>query len=326
MERRGYPEERRRSEGRRRPEEWRWFPERNADPDRHLRRAPVVEGIFYPDNREAMINQIASWGVKEGSSTASLGGQVIIAPHGAWDISGKIAGAAFATVQAGSGGDPGNKPAACEIERVILLGPCHSPGEQGIYLSESVVFETPLGDLPVDWRVNRKLASCSSYIREDDIFHLSEHSLEVLLPLIKYCFPDVKIVPILVHGSAPVLISGLAKALWVILENCMEKSLIVISSNVSVSCDSALASSMAEEFCSVVSGMDTRGFLARLSDGRINACGGAIIAALFESGLLTGRHFSALTPLSHGTEEDRQIVYYSAFAAKATTNNRELKR
>jgi|GEM_PF-486288 len=311
MVKRVHSEERRRSEGRRR------FPERNFSPDRPLRRVSVAEGIFYPDNEEAVISQIASWGLKDGANTPSFGGQVIIAPHGAWDISGKTAGAAFAAVQANKGGAAIN---GREIERVILLGPCHSSGEQGIYLSESVAFETPLGDLPVDLRLNRKLASCSpavisDIIREDDIFHLAEHSLEVLLPLIKYCLPDTKIVPVIMHGSDPALISGLAKVLRLTLENCMEKSLIVVSSNVSVSYDPALAFSMAEEFRSVLPGMDTAAFLDRLSDGRINACGSAIITALLESGLLAGRHFSALTPLTHETDDDRQIVYYGAFAA-----------
>ena len=267
------------------------------------RRVPVVNGIFYPDNRETLTNQLASWGLKNGSNISAPGGQVIIAPHGAWDISGNIAGAAFASVRVRG------------IRRVILLGPCHSFDEEGIYLSESDFFETPLGDLPVDLKLTRKLASCSTVIKVNDIPHLSEHSLEVLLPLVKYCLGGVKIVPILASGNRPVLISGLAKALRIILEEHMEESLLVISSNISRSPDPALALSMAEEFRSIISNMDTGAFLARLAEGRINACGGALIAALLESGLLDGKHFSALTSLAHGTGEDGQTVYYGAFAA-----------
>jgi len=248
-----------------------------------------------------------------------LAGQVIIAPHGAWGISGKIAGAAFAAVQSGGQSTSENVSASDRISRVILLGPCHCPGEQGIYLSESIAFETPLGELTVDRRLNQKLASCSTLFRENDILHLSEHSLEILLPMIKYCFPDVKIVPILVQGSRPVLISGLARALRAILEAYMEKSLLIVSSNVSLSHDPAIAFSMADEFRSILSSMDTGAFLAGLSEGRISACGGPIIAALLESGLLAGKRFSALPPLLHGTEECGQTVYYGAFAARAAT-------
>ena len=276
------------------------------------RRVSVVNGIFYPDNRETLIKQLHSWGLKEGSDTPSVGGQIIIAPHGAWDISGNIAGAAFASVQ---GNDPEPKePELREISRVIMLGPCHGPCEQGIYLSESDSFQTPLGDLPIDRNLNIKLASCSTLSRVNDIPHLSEHSLEVLLPLVKYCFPGAKIVPILVSGNRPVIISGLARTLKVILETYMEESLLVISSNVSRSPDPALALSMADEFCSILSGMDTNAFFASIGGRRISACGGAIIAALFESGLLEGKCFSALTPLIHSAGEDGQTICYGAFA------------
>jgi len=272
------------------------------------RRVPVVNGIFYPNNREILTNQLVSWGLKEGSKAPSPpGGQVLIAPHGAWDISGRIAGAAFASLQL-------TETLVRGIRRVILLGPCYSFDEEGIYLSESDFFETPLGDLPVDLNLTRKLASCSTVIKVNDIPHLSEHSLEVLLPFVKYCLGEVKIVPILVSGNRPVLISGLARALRIILENYMEESLIVISSNVSRSLEPGLALSMAEEFRSVVSSMDTGGFLARFAEGRISACGGVPVGGLLESGLLDGKRFSALTPLAHGTGEDGQAVYYGAFA------------
>ncbi|MCL2379958.1 MAG: AmmeMemoRadiSam system protein B [Treponema sp.] len=283
-----------------------------AIPNGHRRRVPVFNGIFYSDNRETLAAQLASWGVTQGSSGPSRGGQVIIAPHGAWDVSGKIAAAAFAAAQTGEPDASQSLPGG--IKRVILLGPCHGSGEQGIYLSESAFFQTPLGDLPVDREVNRKLESCSTMIRENDILHFSEHSLEILLPMIKYCFPGAKIVPIIAQGARPALISALARALRVILENYMEESLIVVSSNVSLSHIPAIAFSMADEFRSMLSGMDTGAFLARLSEGRVSACGGPIIAALLESGLLDGKRFSALTPLIHETEEDGKAVYYGAFA------------
>ena len=279
----------------------------------HRRRVPVVSGIFYPDDREALAGQLAGWGLKQGTENTPLGGQVIIAPHAAWDISGIISAAAFAAVQANS-----VAPNAADfhgISRVILLGPCHSQGEQGIYLTESASFQTPLGDLLVDRRVNQKLSTCSTLIKESDAFHLGEHSLEVLLPMVKYCFPDVKIVPILAQGNRPVLISALARALRVTVEKYMDKSLLVVSSNASVSEDPAAAFSMADELRLLLSGMDTGALLARLSERRISACGGPIIAALLESGLLDGKRFSALTPLIHEIDEGGQTVYFGAFAA-----------
>jgi len=289
-------------------------------------RYPVVNGIFYPDSPEHIIASLASWGLKQnpGSycSANAAGGKVLIVPHGGWELTGEIAGTAFAGIaplcKVPLREAPHHDALLCRassrgISRVIVLGPQHSPGEEGIYLSESASFKTPLGDLFVDQKFNRKMALYSSSITINDIPHLSEHCLEVLLPIIKYCLGGVKIVPVIMNGEKPALISCLAKALALILESHMEESLVVVSSNVSRNKDPALALSMAEEFRSLLLKMNTKTFRARYAQGSISACGGAIVAALLESGLLKGRKFSALTPLSSGVGEEGDTLYYGAF-------------
>ncbi|MDR0496683.1 MAG: AmmeMemoRadiSam system protein B [Treponema sp.] len=268
------------------------------------RRFPVVNGIFYPECPETAASQIASWGLKTGPAG---GGQTILAPHGAWDLTGGIAASAFAAVQ--------KKNGIQSISRVLLLGTHHNAGEEGIYLSESAFFGHPRGDLPVDQKFNRRLASCSPLIKLNDIPHLSEHSLEVLLPLVKYCFSEVKIVPILMGGRKPALISALAGALKTCFESCLEESLIIVSSTVSQNSDPAVAFSMADEFSSILENMDTRTFFSRLAGGRISACGGAILGALLESGLLEGKRFTSLCPMQQSIVENGETVYYGAFGA-----------
>ncbi|MDR1903650.1 MAG: AmmeMemoRadiSam system protein B [Treponema sp.] len=53
--------------------------------------------------------------------------------------------------------------------------------------------------------------------------HLTEHSLEVLLPLVKCCFPSAEIVPVLMGGSRQSLISVLARTLNLVLETRMKR-------------------------------------------------------------------------------------------------------
>ena len=265
----------------------------------------MVNGIYYPEGEAALTDLLASWGLKKGFP--AKGGQAIVVPHGAWDLTGGIAATAFGGVQGSADGDG--------IGRVLLLGPCHESGGDGIYLSESDFFETPLGNLEVDKGLNRKLSSCSTLIGINDIPHLSEHSIEVQLPLVKYCFPNAQIVPILMDGSKPMLISALAKALRISLETYMKDCLIIISSTVSQNLDAATAFTMANEFSSLLGGMDAQAFLAGLAEGRISACGGALMGALLESGLLSGKRFSALVPLKQVKREEGETVYYGAFGA-----------
>jgi len=281
------------------------------------RRAPVVNGIFYPDSREALTAQIASYGLKKGvtgncytSQPAPGGGrsfgiQAILAPHGAWDLTGNIAGTAFAALQA--------REEKSSVSRILLFSTHHNSGDEGVFLSESAFFDTPLGELPVDQEMNQQLASCSPHIKLYDIPHLSEHALEVLLPLVKYCFPAAKIVPVLMGGADPVMISGLAKALKIVLGNCMEESLLVISSNISRNSDPETAFSSAKEFSRLIAEMDTPAFITGLAGGAISACGGAIMGALLESKLLHGKHFSSLCPMVQATGENGETVYYGAF-------------
>jgi len=271
------------------------------------RRALVVSGIFYPDDPEILAAELASWGLKKGSEGQISGGQVILAPHGAWDLTGALAASAFASVQ-GKGGDTG-KP----ISRVLLLGASHHSNEENICLSDSVSFETPLGDLSVSQKLNRELASCSTLIRVNDIPHLTEHSLEVLLPMVKYCFPSAKIIPILMAGARPMLISILAKALYIVFEKYMQETLILISSNISHSKDPALAKSMADDFNDILEKMESKALVDGIARGRISACGGALVATLLESGLLDGKNFSSLCPYVKGIGESDETVYYGAY-------------
>ena len=262
----------------------------------------MVNGIFYPESPRIMASKLAFWGLKPGFEAS--GGQTILAPHGAWDLTGSIAARAFSAIQ--------KKNENPVVKRVLLLGTYHNSNDEGIYLSESAFFAPRLR---VDQKMNRNLASCSTSIRVNDIPHLSEHSLEVLLPLVKYCFSEVKIVPILMSGRRPALISSLANALRICLEECMGETIVVISSTVSQNPDPAAALSMANEFRSILETMDTQAYMSSLAAGRISACGGALLGALLESGLLGNNHFYSLCSMSQSIEDGGETVYHGAFGA-----------
>jgi AmmeMemoRadiSam system protein B len=267
-------------------------------------RSPVVNGLFYPEDPKALKAQIRSWGLKAEGSGGQAG--IILAPHGAWELTGKIAGAAFAETA-------GLRPPAGwpEVNRVLLLGPVHQGGHKGLFLSDSAYFETPLGSLPVDKKLNKELASCSTLFEINDIPHLAEHSLEVLLPLVKYCYPSAAIVPILMGGSRPAFISGLAKALNLVLQKRMKKTLLVISTNLSANMDGEKARLEADEFIALLKNKNQEEFLAALKMGRVSACGAAILAGLLESDLL-GKRTLKDGPTAAALGDKGDTVYYGA--------------
>ena len=270
-------------------------------------RSPVVGGMFYPEEETEALGRFAGFGLKRGTGGR---GAVIIAPHGAWDISGNIAGMAFSAA-AGRYGPEKTKG----LSQVVILGVVHDKNETGLFLSESDAFITPLGCLPVDRALSEAFLSCNVLFELNDIPHLREHSIEVLLPFIKYCFPQVSIIPILMGSTDQMCISVLAQALRSIVEPIMEDTLLVISCNLSMNNDEDLARIQAEECVRLLLEKNSVQFSAGIHSGRLSACGGGLAASLLESGLVNNLE-SCFTSgaLIHAKGEENKTVYYGAIS------------
>jgi AmmeMemoRadiSam system protein B len=167
----------------------------------------------------------------------------------------------------------------------------------------------------VDFELNQELASCSTLFEINDSPHLQEHSIEVLLPFIRYSFPSVPIIPILMGSSRYTLISALARALRIVLEHRMEKLLLVISCNLSKDKDEIRSRLQAEECIRLLQEGEPEKFISGIYDGRISACGGALVAGVLESGLLSDTLVRLLSgPLVCAEEADGQIICYGALS------------
>jgi AmmeMemoRadiSam system protein B len=267
-------------------------------------RPPIVDGLFYPEDSAATLAYIRKAGLKHGKGGLA---RAIIAPHGAWEISGSLAGAAFAS----AGGRVGRKSPS----RVVIMGPIHENSEDGIFLTNSHLYQTPLGDIMVDQEASEWLESYSPLIKVNDIPHLYEHSIEVLLPFVKYCFPQTPVVPILMGGHRKQHIRVLANALRAIFEPEMENTLLVVSFNLGVHSKEATAFNMAQECQQLFRDGKHDDLRAAFQEGRITGCGGALVAALLQSGLVDTAHpcLASDLLLSAKGEKDKS-VYYGAFS------------
>jgi AmmeMemoRadiSam system protein B len=269
---------------------------------RFKNRSPVVSGLFYPDDRAELTAQLRGFGLEHGVGGAA---SAIIAPHGAWELSGAVAAGAFRAAAGRSN----------TVSTVVILGNIHHTEQPGVYFSDSCFFTTPLGRQRVDQDMCEALASCSTLFEINDIPHLQETSVETLLPMAKYCFPAATIVPILMKGAQPRLIAVLGRALRIILEPLMHTTLLVVSSNISVHADEQSAREAAETCIRLLEENKTEDFIAGLYNGRISSCGGALIAALLESGLVAGKN-ARLTagPLTNARGERGDTTCYAGIA------------
>ena len=262
-------------------------------------RSPVGAGMFYPDDRMEMLDYLRSFGLEEGKGGYA---QAIIAPHGAWSYSGQLVAKAFSSVMGRSE----------SIKRVVILGPIHDKREKGLFLSNSHSFHTPLGNIPVDQEITEQLEFRGSFFEINDIPHLGEHSIEILLPFVKYCFPQASIVPILMGQPKAQYIYDLAQALKSVIMPVLDETLIVVSCNLSCDTDQTTARLLAEEALSLFAERNSPALANAILDGRLNACGGALAASLFESGLLDRTHTCSVADnMVSAVGAENNTVFYS---------------
>ncbi|MDR0583321.1 MAG: AmmeMemoRadiSam system protein B [Treponema sp.] len=267
-------------------------------------RSPVVGGIFYPEDKAGVLACVHALGLQRGRGGYA---RAIIAPHGAWEISGPLAAGAFTAVAGRTGW--------LSPSRVVILGPFHDRRSDRLFLSNSHSFQTPLGKIPVDGEISEELESCSPLFESNDIPHLQDHSIEVLLPFVKYCFPRASIVPILMGQPGEAVIAALAYALKIVIEPILEDTLLVFSCNLAVGSNETEALRMADDCMEFITGKRGSEFSAALLGGRVTACGGGPVASLLRSGLLDAlRPRRVPQPILSMKGEGNITVCYGAFS------------
>jgi AmmeMemoRadiSam system protein B len=272
-------------------------------------RASTVDGIFYPAEREALAERVN--GLLAGGGPAGTA-SFLISPHAAYEYSGALAAAAF---QAAAG-----RP----VERALLLGPVHRENSERLLLPESEAFQTPLADTPVDQESVRRLAERDPCFVLDDIPHLEEHCLEVQLPFLQTLFPRALLVPVLVGSPSARLAGVLAEALRQELAQSAERTLVVVSANLSSDRPREQSQQEAEKLLALVRAGLWREILEETDRKNLSSCGAGCIAAILAVGQGLGFRADILKLASSldVSDDERRVVYYGAIAFGRTRNGK----
>ncbi|GGY82758.1 AmmeMemoRadiSam system protein B [Marinobacter zhanjiangensis] len=178
-------------------------------------RHTAVAGLFYPGDAtelKAMVDGLLDSAEADGPPP-----KAIIVPHAGYPFSGAVAARAYARLA----------PLRDRIRRVVLLGPSHRVPLRGIAAPTAELFESPLGNVPVDQAAIAGLEHLPQVGYRDEA-HRLEHSLEVHLPFLQTLFDDFTLVPLVVGEARPEQVAEVLDALW-----GGEETLIVISSDLS---------------------------------------------------------------------------------------------
>ncbi len=147
-----------------------------------LVRKPAVAGYFYPKDPLRLLEMIQHICPKTTAKPTEA--IAVVSPHAGYVYSGY---------------------AACEVysriiipENIVILGPNHTGVGAPISIMAQGVWETPLGEVPINQELAEEILSRCSYAEADATAHLAEHSIEVQIPLIQYFRREIKIVPIVI--------------------------------------------------------------------------------------------------------------------------------
>lgn len=152
-------------------------------------RPPAVAGSFYPSDAEELSqliedcflsNPLGPKRIKSPSPSSLVGGMV---PHAGYMYSGPCAAHLYACLDNSVG-------------RVVLLGVNHWARGHRAALSPWDAWQTPLGTVPVDQKLSDFLATRISFLKNDELAHLQEHSIEVQLPFLQRVVSDFTFAPI----------------------------------------------------------------------------------------------------------------------------------
>ncbi|MCX5657667.1 MAG: AmmeMemoRadiSam system protein B [Candidatus Omnitrophica bacterium] len=147
-------------------------------------RQPYVAGQFYPGSKAELLKNLGGLVEKDLVVLPALG---IVSPHAGYEYSGKVAGEVFSKIKI--------------PETVIIVGPNHTGRGLSFSVTSRGEWLTPLGKVPIDSDLAEKLLKISRFLKEDDLAHRCEHSIEVQLPFLQFLRKEFSFVPIVVASA-----------------------------------------------------------------------------------------------------------------------------
>ncbi len=177
-----------------------------------------VAGSWYPGDEKTLRREVQRMlDDADVSDLAGYRGRILgmISPHAGYRFSGGVAAYGYKTLL----GRP--------VRRVIVMGPSHYVGFQGLALPDATHWRTPLGEVALDREAMEKLARASGlFAFRQDAFR-REHSVDIQVPFLQVVVPDATLVPIVVGRIGPAEAREAARA----LREIMDESTVVVASS-----------------------------------------------------------------------------------------------
>ena len=282
-------------------------------------RAPAVAGSFYPADParlRAMVDELMTSARRTPRPANLVPAAVLglLVPHAGLVYSGAMAALSWALA-----GEIG--PAT-----IVLAGTDHQASARGIGVWTGGPWRTPLGEVQIDNDLAARIVALGPFFAADTDAHLTEHSLEVQLPLLLTACPTARIVPLAVsprldaHAQAGLLLGRLLAT----RRAAGERILLVASSDmahyppapVCETADAELLEPLLRLNAEALNRVDARLRRDKLPGLVCGLCGidpvRVALAALVELGAVRGVLLGAATSADAGGDPRRTVGYAAA--------------
>ena len=264
-------------------------------------REPVVAGAFYPDRPGVLSQDIKRY--LEDVPKEKIDGEIIalISPHAGYMYSGQAAAYAYKLIEGKT------------FDTVIVIGPSHRALFKGASLYSRGGYRTPLGVVPIDVELSKKMMEKRKEIQFLPEAHSQEHSLEVQIPFLQMTLKTFKLIPIVMEPywsweTCQYLASAIA-------ETARGKNVLLIaSSDLSHFHSYEEAVALDQIVLNSIERFDPEGLNRDLKGNRCEACGGGpIITIMLAAKALGANKGRVLKYLNSGdvTGDRSRVVGYA---------------
>lgn len=267
-------------------------------------RPSVLAGTWYPGNKDALSQTVKR--LLSRAEAQHINGKLmaIIVPHAGYRYSGGVAAYAFKLLQGG------------KFKRIILIGPSHYMRFKGASVNLQSAYETPLGIVPVDQEMAKKILNADPNIRWLKKAHKSEHCLEIQLPFLQTVLHNFRIVPIIMGQQDYATCSNLANVLAQVMDDNKD-TLLLASSDLSHFHAYEQANELDLRFIEQVKRFDPQGLANDLSAGKCEACGGGPVITVLLAAKAMGASQSVILNYANSgdvTGDRSRVVGYVSSA------------
>jgi MEMO1 family protein len=260
-------------------------------------RHPAVAGRFYPGDPDDLRTEAQAYLSQSiSANTEPIKAIGCIAPHAGYMYSGHVAGAVFARIDV---------PPLC-----VVMCPNHTGMGKALAVMNEGVWETPLGDVPIDSELAQALQHRFPALHNDGAAHRAEHAAEVELPFLQLRQPNLRIVPIALGTGQFESLEQLGLALADVIARQGERVLLVASSDMNHYESDVVTRTKDHRAIERVLTLDARGLFDVVTQQDISMCGfGPAVAMLTAARQLGAKSAELVKYATSGdVSGDREMV------------------